>query len=225
MLRNGQWQTVCDDGWDLNEGSLVCRLLGYGTVIRVYSGAHFGEGAGNIYETEWECTGRENSLEECPRGFTLIGCSDSEAAGVSCSPPITTTTPTSDTTQPTQRTTQPTQSTTQPTRGTTQPTQSTTQPTQSTTQPTQTTTQPTQGTTQPTQSTTQPTQGTTQPTQGTTPSNRTTSPSDTSSDVPETPVFVWYIVGAILGPLVVCCMVGTICWICYNKVVKECRRL
>ena len=88
VLRNGQWQTVCDNGWDFTEGNLVCRLLGYGSAISVYTGALFGEGAGNIWVRDWLCTGRENSLEDCPPGVS-IGCSNSEAAGVSCFPPTT----------------------------------------------------------------------------------------------------------------------------------------
>ena len=39
----GQWGSVCDDGWDINDAMVVCRQLGYAQAIGAPAFAVFGE--------------------------------------------------------------------------------------------------------------------------------------------------------------------------------------
>ncbi|KAA8584127.1 hypothetical protein FQN60_015335 [Etheostoma spectabile] len=82
---NGQWGSVCDDGWnDVNAG-VVCRQLGFTGVAKARSMAYFGEGQGPIHLDNVRCSGAETSLGQCPAvGQDSHDCRHSEDAGVIC---------------------------------------------------------------------------------------------------------------------------------------------
>ena len=84
---NGEWGTVCDDGWDSIDAGVVCRQLGFGSSETAYGSAVFGQGSGSIWLDSVTCTGSESTLASC--GHLGVGvtrsCSHSEDAGVRCS--------------------------------------------------------------------------------------------------------------------------------------------
>ena len=83
---NGEWGTVCDDGWSSTDAGVVCRQLGFGSSGRAYYFGYFGQGSGSIWLDSVTCTGSESTLAECAHlgiGITRR-CSHSEDAGVRC---------------------------------------------------------------------------------------------------------------------------------------------
>ncbi|XP_043930546.1 HHIP-like protein 1 [Protopterus annectens] len=83
---HGEWGTVCDDLWNINAATVVCRQLGYSNVLGATRRAEFGEGSSlQIFLDDVECTGTEKTLLECfHAGIGKHNCSHKEDAGVIC---------------------------------------------------------------------------------------------------------------------------------------------
>lgn len=82
----GQWGTVCDDGWDLNAAAVVCRQLGCPS-------AFFFSGLVNspaTYSPIWldniSCNGNESALWDCGHHeWGIHDCHHNEDATLTCS--------------------------------------------------------------------------------------------------------------------------------------------
>ena len=82
---NSQWNTVCDDSWDISDANVVCRQLGYRGAVTAHHSAHFGQGSGQILLDDLRCTGKEGSLLECSHsGINNHNCWHGENASVTC---------------------------------------------------------------------------------------------------------------------------------------------
>ena len=85
VLHNGRWGTVCRYGWDLQDATVVCRQLGYGTAVGALRGAAYGEGSGPIWYDNVRCSGSEANLAQCDLdGLGVHDCFHWEDAGVIC---------------------------------------------------------------------------------------------------------------------------------------------
>ncbi|KAJ8032289.1 Deleted in malignant brain tumors 1 protein [Holothuria leucospilota] len=85
---NGQWGTVCDNDWDDNEATVICRNLGLSEYGHAVCCGGFGQGIDQIWLDEVDCTGSEESILDCgsPGWGVVKFCSHAEDAGVRCSP-------------------------------------------------------------------------------------------------------------------------------------------
>ena len=86
IFYKGNWGTVCDDNWDMNDARVVCRQLGYQSAASAPSGAYFGAGSGRIWLDDVFCSGSEISIADCPpRVWGKEECGHNEDASAICS--------------------------------------------------------------------------------------------------------------------------------------------
>ena len=88
---DGEWGTVCDDGWSESNTKVVCRVLGCASTggrAVVGGGGYgmaFGGGQGKIWMDGVHCSGDEESLNLCDfEGWGHHNCIHDEDVGVCC---------------------------------------------------------------------------------------------------------------------------------------------
>ncbi|NWS74297.1 MARCO protein, partial [Crotophaga sulcirostris] len=82
IFHQGAWGTICDDGWGIEEGTVVCRMLGFSRAVSTFTAT---AGIGQIWLDDVNCRGNEYSIFDCPKpDWGVNNCSHSEDAGVEC---------------------------------------------------------------------------------------------------------------------------------------------
>lgn len=87
VMHNGDWGSVCDTEWDLEDANVVCLQLGYDGAKAAPGRASFGEGTGKIWLSTIQCVGNESAIADCEHdGWEIKNCSHSKDASVVCNP-------------------------------------------------------------------------------------------------------------------------------------------
>lgn len=82
---DGQWGSLCHNGFDDFDAQVVCRMLGYEGEAISYKDSHFGPGRGPVWDLVLDCRGNESNLQSCVVKFSDELCSHDTTAGVACS--------------------------------------------------------------------------------------------------------------------------------------------
>lgn len=85
VFYDGEYGTVCDDYFGMENAKVACRQLGYAGVKMLAPEAHFGEGTGRIMLDNVRCVGTEENLAQCShKEWTVHDCNHREDVGIMC---------------------------------------------------------------------------------------------------------------------------------------------
>ena len=86
IFYQGEWGTVCDDGWGMYDAIVACRQLGYKYAVRILHKDDVPDGSGQIWLENVNCSGSEKTLASCGHnGWGVHDCYHREDVGIECS--------------------------------------------------------------------------------------------------------------------------------------------
>ncbi|XP_064597470.1 MAM and LDL-receptor class A domain-containing protein 1-like [Liolophura sinensis] len=84
IYHDGEWGSVCNRDWDLNDAMVVCRMMGYGPEAEILSN-HSRGSTRKIWMSNVNCRGIETRLENCRfSGWDSNRCNHNQDVGVRC---------------------------------------------------------------------------------------------------------------------------------------------
>ncbi|XP_013881582.1 macrophage receptor MARCO [Austrofundulus limnaeus] len=82
VLHQNVWGTICDDNFDRLDGTVICKMLGFQSVVNTFTAS---PGSGEVWLDELQCAGTETDIFDCPHNVVGIhNCNHDEDAGVHC---------------------------------------------------------------------------------------------------------------------------------------------
>ena len=85
IFHEGEWGRVCGNRWDENDGTVVCRQLGFTRAIAAPERYEISLGTGLTWLDDVNCTGKESQLGSCEHaGWILNNCYRYDDASVHC---------------------------------------------------------------------------------------------------------------------------------------------
>ena len=91
VLVNGLWGGLCDDGFDIFDANVICKMLNFSTAIVAFANSAAADLYGvapsgsNFTVYDLNCRGTESSVFHCPpTGESTEYCEASQIAGVKC---------------------------------------------------------------------------------------------------------------------------------------------
>ncbi|XP_070557234.1 uncharacterized protein [Ptychodera flava] len=82
MYNNGAWETVCDEGWDMNDADVVCKELNFELGALETLHQSFYGFVNDAVHRSVSCTSSHTKLRDCPAQSASLTCTSS--AGVIC---------------------------------------------------------------------------------------------------------------------------------------------
>ncbi|CAG2230933.1 DMBT1 [Mytilus edulis] len=86
VYHQGQWGTMCNDGFTVNDARVICRMIGFETKnVTITPSSYFGTSTLKIMMDDIRCTGQETHIAACNfSGWGQHNCQHSKDVGISC---------------------------------------------------------------------------------------------------------------------------------------------